>query len=49
VVVAAGDTWVEVHHSMPLMSLSIKVQLAGALVIIPEPVSTTGAVVDVFD
>ena len=46
---AAGDAWVEVHHSMPLMSLSIKAQLAGALVIGSEPVSEACAVVDVFD
>jgi len=45
----AGDEWVEVHHNMPMLSDSIKTQLAGALVIGTEPVSPTCPVVDVFD
>jgi len=49
VCVSAGDAWVEVHHSMPLLSLSIKAQLAGALSIGSAPPPPTRPVVDVFD
>jgi len=45
----SGDAWVEVHHNMPVMSDSVKSQLEAALVVGTEPVSTTSAVVDVFD
>jgi len=45
----SGDAWVEVHHNMPVMSDSVKSQLEAALIIGSKPVSTTPAVVDVFD
>jgi len=47
--VTAGDAWVEVHHNMQTMSDSIKVQLAGALIISDKAVSPTCVVVDVID
>jgi len=47
--IIVGDAWVEVHHSMPFLSLSIKAQLAGALTIGSKPVSPAPVVVDIFD
>jgi len=47
--VMAGDAWVEVHHNMPTLSLSIKAQLSGALSVRSRPVTPVCAVVDVFD